>query len=222
MRPCLVYNLGLIDYDKAFELQERLHKARKAGAISDVLLLLQHPPVFTIGRSGTANDIIASEEVLDRENIQVFRTSRGGEVTYHGPGQLVGYPILHLRQNKLTVHQYVWNLEEMVMRTLADFGIESQRVAGRRGVWVGGEKVCSLGLRISSEVSMHGFSLNVNTDLRYFTYIIPCGITDATITSLSRLLGHEVKMEEVEEKLLRRFSEVFDFELERRERLSCV
>lgn len=222
MRTCLVYNLGLIEYDKALELQERLHKNRKSGAISDVLLLLQHPSVFTIGRSGTAHDIIASEEVLDRENIQVFRTSRGGEVTYHGPGQLVGYPILHLRQNKLTVHEYVWNLEEMVMRTLTDFGINSQRIARRRGVWVGGEKICSLGLRISSEVSMHGFSLNVNTDLKHFTYIVPCGITDATITSMSRLLGCEVKMEEVEEKLLQRFSEVFNLQLQREERLACV
>jgi len=222
MRLCSVYNLGLIDYDRALELQERLHKSRKSGAISDVLLLLQHPSVFTIGRSGTANDIIASEELLDRENIQVFRTSRGGEVTYHGPGQLVGYPILHLREDKLTVHQYVWNLEEMVMRTLTDFGIDSQRVSGRRGVWVGGEKICSLGLRISSEVSMHGFSLNVNTDLKHFTYIVPCGITDATITSLSKLLGYEVKMEEVEEKLLQRFSEVFNLQLQRGERLACV
>jgi len=217
-----VYNLGLIDYDKALELQERLLKSRKSGAISDVLLLLQHPSVFTVGRSGTVNDIIADEEVLDKESIQVFRTSRGGEVTYHGPGQLVGYPILHLRENKLTVHQYVWNLEEMVIRTLADFGIDGQRVPGRRGVWVGAEKICSLGLRISSEVSMHGFSLNISTDLKYFTYIVPCGITDATITSLSKLLGREVKIEEVEEKLLQRFSQVFDLKLERGERLAYV
>ena len=215
-KVCLVYNLGLIDYQEAAELQERLLTSRKSGAISDVLLLLQHPPVFTIGRSGKAEDVIVSEESLARENIPIYRTSRGGEVTYHGPGQLVGYPILHLREDGLTVHQLVWNLEEVIIRTLMDFGIGSQRVPKLRGVWVGEEKICSLGLRISREVSMHGFSLNVNTDLKYFTYIVPCGISDASITSVSKLLGHEVTIEEVEEKLLQHFSQVFNLELERR------
>ena len=221
-RLCLVYDLGLVDYQKGLELQERLLDSRKAGTISDVLLLLQHPSVFTIGRSGKVEDIIVSEETLGKENIPVFHTSRGGEVTYHGPGQLVGYPILHLREDGLTVHQYVWNLEDVIIRTLMDFGISGQRVSGWRGVWVGEEKICSLGLRISGEVSMHGFSLNVNTDLKYFTYIVPCGLTDATITSVSSLLGHEVTIEEVEEKLLQRFSQVFDLKLEWRKGLPDV
>jgi len=218
-RVCLVYDLGLIDYDKALELQEKLLNSRKSGAISDVLLLLQHPSVFTIGRSGSAKDITVSEEILDKENIPIFRTSRGGEVTYHGPGQLVGYPILHLKEDGLTLHQYVWNLEDVIIRTLTDFGIDGQRVSGRRGVWVGDEKICSLGLRISREVSMHGFSLNVNTNLKYFTYIVPCGITDVSITSVSKLLGRQVTIEEVKEKLLQHFSQVFELKLERGGRL---
>jgi len=218
-KVCLVYDLGLVDYNKGLLLQEKLLNSRKAGAISDVLLLLQHPSVFTIGRSGIAENVIASEETLVKEGISVFHTSRGGDVTYHGPGQLVGYPILNLRENSLSVHRYVWDLEEIVIRTLADFGISGQRVSERRGVWVGEEKVCALGLRVSREVSMHGFALNVNTDLKYFTYIIPCGITGVSITSVSKLLGHEVAIREIQESLLRHFSQVFRFTLKFGERL---
>ena len=218
-KACLVYDLGLVDYHKGLLLQEKLLNSRKAGTISDVLLLFQHPSVFTIGRAGIVENIIVPKEALVREGIPVFHTNRGGDVTYHGPGQLVSYPILNLKENGLTVHQYVWNLEEVVIRTLSDFGIDSQRVSGRRGVWVGEEKVCALGLRISGEVSMHGFALNVNTNLKYFTYIIPCGITGVSITSVSKLLGHELEIEEIQENLLRHFSQVFRFTLEYGERL---
>jgi len=145
-KVCLVYDLGLVDYHKGLLLQERLLDSRKSGAIPDVLLLLQHPSVFTMGRSGIVENIIVPEETLVKEGIPVFHTNRGGDITYHGPGQLVGYPILNLRENGLTVHQYVWDLEEIVIRTLADFGIGGQRVSGRRGVWVGRQKICALGL----------------------------------------------------------------------------
>jgi len=219
MKVCLVYDLGLVDYHKGLLLQERLLNSRKCGAISDVLLLLQHPSVFTIGRSGIVENIIVPEETLVKEGIPVFHTNRGGDITYHGPGQLVGYPILNLRENGLTVHQYVWDLEEIVIRTLADFGIDGQRISGLRGVWVGRQKICALGLRISREVSMHGFALNVNTNLKYFTYIIPCGITGVSITSVSKLLGHEVKIGEIQENLLRHFSQVFKLTLEYGEEL---
>ncbi len=218
-KVCLVYELGLVDYCRGLLLQERLLNSRKCGAISDVLLLLQHPSVFTIGHSGIVENIIVSEETLVKEGVPVFYTNRGGDVTYHGPGQLVGYPILNLREDGLTVHQYVWNLEEVVIRTLSDFGIGGQRVSKRRGVWVGEEKVCALGLRVSGQVSMHGFALNVNTNLKYFTYIIPCGITGASITSVSKLVGHEVEIGEIQENLLRHFSQVFRFTLEYGERL---
>jgi len=219
MKVCLVYDLGLVDYHKGLLLQERLLNSRKCGAISDVLLLLQHPSVFTLGRSGIVGNIIVPAETLVREGIPVFHTNRGGDITYHGPGQLVGYPILNLREDGLTVHQYVWNLEEIVIRTLADFGLGGQRISGRRGVWVGRQKICALGLRISREVSMHGFALNVNTNLKYFTYIIPCGITGVSITSVSKLLGHEVEIGEIQENLLRHFSQVFRLTLEYGERL---
>ena len=213
-KACLIYDLGLVDYHQGLLLQEKLLNLRKSGTISDVLLLLQHPSVFTIGHSGIVENIIVSKETLVREGIPVFHTNRGGDVTYHGPGQLVAYPILNLRENHLSVGEYIWNLEEVVIRTLADFGIGGQRVSGRRGVWVGEEKVSALGLRISGKVSQHGFALNVNTSLKYFTYIIPCGITGVSITSVSKLLGHELEIEEIQENLLRHFSQLFGFTLE--------
>ncbi len=218
-KVCLVYALGLVDYHRGLLLQEKLLNSRKSGAISDVLLLLQHPSVFTMGRSGIVENTIVPKETLVKESIPVFHTNRGGDITYHGPGQLVGYPILNLREDGLTVHQYVWDLEEIVIRTLADFRIGGQRISGRRGVWVGRQKICSLGLRISREVSMHGFALNVNTNLKYFTYIIPCGITGVSITSVSKLLGREVEIGEIQENLLRHFSQVFRLTLEYGERL---
>ncbi len=213
-KVCLVYILGLVDYQKGLLLQERLLALRKCGTISDVLLLLQHPSVLTIGRSGVDKNIIVPKETLIEEGIPVFYTNRGGDVTYHGPGQIIGYPILHLTENNLTVHQYVWNLEEIVIRTLADFGIVGQRVSGFRGVWVGGEKISALGVRVSGRVTMHGFALNVNANLRYFTYIVPCGIIGASVTSISKLLGHEVELKDIQESLLRHFSQVFTFTLE--------
>ena len=218
-KVCLVYALGLVDYHKGLLLQERLLSSRKSGAISDVLLLLQHPSVLTMGRSGVDKNIIVPKETLVKEGVSVFYTNRGGDITYHGPGQLVGYPILNLMENGLTVHQYVWNLEEVVIKTLADFGIGGQRVSEWRGVWVGEEKICALGVRVSGQVSMHGFALNVNTNLKYFTYIVPCGITGVSITSVSKLLGHEVEIEEIRRSLLRHFSQVFRFTLEYGERL---
>jgi lipoyl(octanoyl) transferase len=157
-------------------------------------------------------------DTLDKEGIQVVYTNRGGDITYHGPGQIVGYPILNLSENDLTVHQYVWSLEEIIIRTLADYGIDGQRVASKRGVWVGDEKICSIGLRVSGAISMHGFALNVNTDLKYFSYIVPCGLTGVSITSLAKLLGREVAIEETQEILLRHFFQVFNFKLEYKER----
>jgi len=213
-KVCLVHILGLVDYHKGLLLQERLLALRKCGAISDVLLLLQHPSVLTIGRSGIDKNIIIPKETLVEEGIPVFYTNRGGDVTYHGPGQIVGYPILHLIENGLTVHQYVWNLEEIVIRTLADLGIDSQRIPELRGVWVGQEKICAVGVRVSGRVTMHGFALNVNTNLKYFTYIVPCGIMGRSVTSISKLLGHEVDIKEIQERLLRHFSQVFTFTLE--------
>lgn len=218
-KDCLVYDLGLVDYHRGLLLQEKLLNLRKSGAIPDLLLLLQHPSVFTIGHSGIVENIIVAKQTLLREGIPVFHTNRGGDVTYHGPGQLVAYPVLNLRENHLSVGEYIWNLEEVVIRTLADFGIGGRRASGRRGVWVGEEKVAALGLRISGQVSQHGFALNVNTNLKYFSYIVPCGIAGVSITSLAKLLGHPVEMAEIRERLLPHFSQLFGFNLEYGERL---
>ena len=218
-RICAVTYLGITSYQAALKLQQRLVRLRTDEVIPDLLLLLQHPPVFTVGRFNGQDDIIVSRERLSQEGIKVFETSRGGSVTYHGPGQLVGYPILKLKENHLGVRQYIWKLEGTVIRTLADFGIDGQRVLGRRGVWVGEEKVCALGLRINGKVSMHGFALNVNTDLKYFSYIRPCGIPGMPVTSVAKLLGHQVEIDEVREHLLRYFSEVFKVTLEYVEKL---
>ncbi|MBN1383128.1 MAG: lipoyl(octanoyl) transferase LipB [Deltaproteobacteria bacterium] len=217
-KVCAVYNLGLVDYRQGLLLQEKLLASRKSGAISDVLLLLEHPSVFTMGRAGKDENIVTPTDALAEEGIPVFYTSRGGDVTYHGPGQIVGYPILDLRENGLTVHQYIWNLEEVVIRTLADYGIDGRRVEKLRGVWVGNEKICSLGVRISSATTMHGFALNVNTNLKFFSYIVPCGITGVSMTSISKLLGHEAEIEETQKILLRYFSQVFKVTLQDRER----
>jgi len=210
-KACLVYDLGIKGYLEALDLQNRLVEARVADEIGDILLLLEHPPVFTIGRSGEIDNIRAPD--LVRRNSAVFYTNRGGDITYHGPGQLVGYPIFSLKESGLSVHQYVWNLEETVVKALACLGIAGHRVAGYPGVWVGGEKVCSLGLHVTRGVSMHGFALNVNTDLKYFTYIIPCGIVDRGVTSVAKLTGQKVDMQTVKEYLIRSFSQVFGVNL---------
>ncbi|MBN1664650.1 MAG: lipoyl(octanoyl) transferase LipB [Deltaproteobacteria bacterium] len=217
-KVCTVYNLGLVDYRQGLSLQEKLLASRKAGVIPDVLLLLEHPSVFTMGLSGADEHIMVPADALAEEGIPVFSTNRGGDVTYHGPGQIVGYPILSLRENDLTVHQYIWNLEEVVLRTLTDYGIDGQRIEELRGVWVRNEKVCSIGVRVSGATTMHGFALNVNNDLKFFSYIVPCGITGVSMTSVAKLLGHEVEIKETQEILLRHFSSVFGLHLQNSER----
>ena len=201
--------LGVIPYERALKLQQGLTQARAKGAIPDVLLLLQHPPVFTIGRFRGEEDIIVPPATLTQKGAAVFYTNRGGGITYHGPGQLVGYPILNLKENGLDVREYIWKLEEVIIKLLLTLGIQGRRVAKYPGVWVGEEKVCSIGIHIGHYITMHGFALNVNTDLRYFEFINPCGIKGKVMTSVSKLLGHPVEVETVIECLLNCFSEVF-------------
>lgn len=213
LRPCQAFRLGVIEYEDALRLQNHLVQARGEGKIEDTLLLLQHPPVITMGRSGKMQNLLASETTLQEEKIQVFRTDRGGDFTYHGPGQLVTYPILDLRLLGLSVPGYVWNLEEMVIRVLARFGISAGRVEKLRGVWVGQEKIASLGVHLSRWISKHGVALNVNTDLTPFRWINPCGITDRRITSMAKVLGRSLPMEEIESFTLEAFAGVFGFSL---------
>ncbi len=219
MGKCLASYLGLVPYEPALHLQQRLVAARAEYRIPDVLLLLQHPPVFTIGRFRGENDIIAPPEIMAQEGIEVFHTNRGGSVTYHGPGQLVGYPILNLRELNVGVRDYVWRLEEVIIRLLGDFAISAGRNSKYPGVWVGNEKICSLGINISRHITMHGFALNVSTNLKHFDYINPCGIKNAIMTSISKVLGHHVDIEATIEPLLQHFSDVFGVKCTRNESL---
>ncbi len=207
-----VRRLGVIGYAEGLELQQALVDQRKAGSIPDQLLLLEHPPVITLGVK-TRNDrghIVAPADLLSRQGVEVFESGRGGDVTYHGPGQLVGYPIIDLKPDRCDVHRYVRDLEEVLIRTAAAFGIESGRVPGLTGVWVGQDKLAAIGVRISRWVTSHGFALNVTTDLSHFDFIIPCGIVDRGVTSIQKILGRPVPLEDVESAVTDAFLEVFD------------
>ena len=207
-----VRRLGVMPYAGALELQQRLVEARKAGTIPDQLLLLQHPPVITLGvktRNARSN-VVGSPAALRSAGIEVYETGRGGDVTYHGPGQLVGYPILDLRPDRCDVHRYVRDLEQVLIDTAAKFGVTAERSAGLTGAWVGGDKVAAIGVRISRWVTSHGFALNVATDLSHFSYIVPCGIADRGVTSLSGLLGRTVRIRDVEDAAIAAFAAVFE------------
>lgn len=211
---CLVYDLGTVAYPQSLELQQALHRARREGRVPDVLLLLEHPSVLTVGRSGRPGDILAPEEALAREGIAVFATDRGGQVTYHGPGQLVAYPILDLRGRGLAVTEYVRLLEQTVIDLLSGFRIPATRLPGYPGVWVEGEKICALGVHISHGITRHGFALNVDPDLCHFALINPCGITDRGVTSMARLLGRGATVAQVKPRLQESFARTFGFRLE--------
>ena len=211
----IVRRLGLVDYDAALVLQQQLVEDRRAGRIADTLLLLQHPPVITLGvrTRGRTENIVATPEALRRAGVIVRETGRGGDVTFHGPGQLVGYPILDLRPDRCDVHRYVRDLEEALIASIEEFGIHAGRVQGLTGVWVGPagreEKVAAIGIRISRWITSHGFALNVATDLTHFELIVPCGIADRGVTSLERLIGRPVAMKDVEDAVVRGFERVF-------------
>jgi lipoyl(octanoyl) transferase len=207
----VVRRLGIVPYGEALELQRGLVEARKAGSIPDQLLLLQHPPVITLGAK-VRNDrshVLASEEALHAAGVALFEAGRGGDVTYHGPGQLVGYPILDLRPDRCDVHRYVRDLEQVMIDTAAAFGIGAARVPGLTGAWVGRDKLAAIGVRISRWVTSHGFAFNVSTDLAHFELIVPCGIADRGVTSLSRLLGRNVAVGAVEDAVIEAFAGVF-------------
>jgi len=211
---CTVYQLGLIAYSEAYHLQRQLLWQRVNDEIADTLLLLEHPPTITIGKSGKLENVLASQAQLAEAGVSLFFVDRGGDVTYHGPGQLVAYPIIDLRHRGRDVHQYVRDLEEVIIRLLNDFSINACRDRKHTGVWVGGKEIAAIGLRVSKWVSMHGFALNVNTDLEQFSLINPCGFHDKKATSISALLSQDVSMDAVTEKLLARFPEVFDSQME--------
>jgi lipoyl(octanoyl) transferase len=221
----------LIGYAEAFELQKRIVAARKADAIGDVLLLCEHPHVITLGRSGKRENLLASERVLAQKGVELHETNRGGDITYHGPGQIVGYPVIQLAAIRRDVVWYVRMLEEVMIRACADFGVEARREEGKTGAWIdaqktdspqraqssqssekaqsAAEKIGAIGVHISRWVTSHGFAFNVATDLRYFELIVPCGIAERKATSLEKVLGRAVKRNEAATKLVEHFGEVF-------------
>ena len=213
MRICRIVDLGSIGYAEAWALQKRVAAARKAGAIEDVLLLCEHPHVITQGRNGKREHLLTSEHVLRQKGVEFHATDRGGDITYHGPGQIVGYPILNLGAIRRDVVWYVRTLEEAMIRATAEFGIIAERVAGKTGIWVRAgnteEKLAAIGVHISRWVTSHGFAYNVSTDLRNFDLIVPCGIADRKATSLEKLLGRSVEEKEVAPRIAKHLGELF-------------
>ena len=211
-KVCQTLYLGLVPYDAALKYQEELVQARAEGSIPDTLLLLQHPHVFTTGRFRGEKDILVAPDVLRNDGISMFHTSRGGSITYHGPGQLVGYPIINLRESHIGVRKYVRQLEEVIIKTLASFGFEGQRIRHYPGVWFRKRKICSIGVKVVHHITMHGFALNVNCDLRYFTYINPCSLDSNIMTSLAQELKDDIAVQDIVNRLIPVFSSVFDEE----------
>ena len=217
-KNCAVVDLGLISYAAAYALQQQVVAARKRGDLPDVLLLCEHPHVITLGRNGKTANLRASDRLLAQMNVDFCETDRGGDITYHGPGQIVGYPILDLTEHRRDVRWYVQLLEEMMIRSSAEFGIVARRVEGRHGLWVDTaadqeEKLAAIGVHLSRWVTSHGFAYNVSTDLRYFDLIVPCGIPGKRATSLERLLNHAVSLDEVKPKLTTHFGDIFNREI---------
>jgi len=212
-RPLDVRRLGRVPYAEALALQRSLVEERRAGAIRDTLLLLEHPHVLTVGVRGDGgrSHILASDETLASRGIEVHETGRGGDITYHGPGQIVGYPIIDLNPDRRDVHRYVRDLEAVLIGVAAGYGIEAGRVEGLTGVWVGDEKLAAIGVRIARWITSHGFALNVTTSLDHFELIVPCGIADRGVTSLERLLGRPIPTAEVENGIIEQFAKVFCF-----------
>jgi lipoyl(octanoyl) transferase len=218
LNTCRIVDLGLIGYSEAWALQKRLVVARKADAIGDVLILCEHPHVITLGRNAKREHLLASEHVLKQKGVELHATDRGGDITYHGPGQIVGYPILNLGAIRRDVVWYVRMLEEAMIRTTREFGVDAVRENGKTGIWVrsanSAEKLAAIGVHISRWVTSHGFAFNVSTDLRFFDLIVPCGIADRKPTSLEKILVRAIECREVTPHLVKRFGEVFGLEMQ--------
>jgi lipoate-protein ligase B len=204
-------DLGLIDYKEAWDLQKIVFNQRVNGDIPDTLFLLEHPHTYTLGKVAHKNNLIGSDDFLKKNNISVFDIDRGGDITYHGPGQIVGYPIINLEDWKKDTHKYLRALEEVIMKTCVDYGLNPSRDSKYTGVWIGEKKIAAIGIKVSRWVTMHGFAFNIKTDLNMFKGIIPCGINDKDVTSLKNELGKEITLDEVKKSLLKNFKEIFDY-----------
>ena len=207
-----VRRLGTVPYTEALKLQRELVEERRANRVPDLLLLLQHPPVITLGVKGDGGrtNVLVTDERLAELGVEISETGRGGDVTYHGPGQIVGYPILDLKPDRCDVHRYVRDLEEVMIRVCADYGVTAERIKGLTGTWVGNEKIGAIGVRISRWITSHGFAFNVNTNLQEFGLIVPCGIADHGVTSLERVTGRAVSLADAEDRVVNHFVAVFE------------
>jgi lipoyl(octanoyl) transferase len=215
-RELLVCRLGTVDYSEAWKLQAELAEHRGRDQLPDVLLLLQHPHTYTLGRRGTEQNILLSSAELRRRGIAIHHVDRGGDVTYHGPGQLVGYPILKLPAERLDYVRYIRDLEVALLNAVRDLGVGAHLHEGFSGIWMGDEKLCAIGIKIDAHgVTSHGFAINVNVDLDYFAHIVPCGIRDKGVTSLARIAGRKVSMRRVEEAVIRRLTSHFSIDVSR-------
>ena len=221
-RPAQLYDLGIVPYADALELQRTLHAQRVAGAIPDTLLLLEHPPVITLGKAFHPEHLRYAREFYAQQGIELHPTDRGGDVTCHNPGQLVGYPIFDVAQHGRDLHKFLRDIEQAIIDALRAFGVEGHRESGYTGVWVGDAKIAAIGIKVTKWVSMHGFALNVNNDLRLFQTIVPCGIADRPVTSLQQVLGRVVPMETVKQNIVRSFERVFGIELTHADRYNGV
>jgi len=221
-KTCILHSAGRIDYETALSWQKNLvQRLKESDSEPNHLILLEHPPVVTIGRRGTGRNIIADEKRLKQEGVKIFHTNRGGDVTYHGPGQIVGYPIIRLSDFARDIGKYLRAIEEVVIRTLKRFDIEGERKPKYTGVWVGEEKICAIGVAISRWITSHGWALNVNSNLSHFDLIIPCGISGKRVTSIRKILGGEMEADEVREALVESFAGVFRFEILNWEESAC-
>jgi lipoyl(octanoyl) transferase len=209
----LVYcDLGLIDYKDAWDLQKSIHQLRIENKIDDVLFLLEHPHTYTLGRTADKENLVGDKKYLDENNISVYDIDRGGDITYHGPGQIVGYPIINLTNWKQDTHKYLRSIEEVIINVLKEHGLNGTRVEKYTGVWLDDRKICAIGIKVSRWITMHGFAFNVNTDLNLFKGIIPCGINDKAVTSLNSELKKEILLSEVKEKIIHHLSAEFNYD----------
>lgn len=209
----LVYcDLGLFDYKDAWDLQKSIHQQRVENKIDDVLFLLEHPHTYTLGKVADKKNLIGDEKYLTENKISVYDIDRGGDITYHGPGQIVGYPIISLTNWKMDTHKYLRAIEEAIIKVCSEYGLNGSRVDKYTGVWIEDRKICAIGIKVSRWVTMHGFAFNVNTDLKLFNGIIPCGISDKDVTSLSKELNKEVSLKEVKEKIIHHFMNEFQYQ----------
>ncbi len=228
------YDLGLIPYREAWDLQHEIQakiieekRAEQKGTFSgermdDILLLVEHPHVYTLGKSGEEQHLLRSNEELQALDAEFVKIDRGGDITYHGPGQIVGYPIMDLDRHFTDIHKYLRYLEEVIILTCKEYGFDAGRIEGLTGVWIGDKKICAMGIRSSRWVTMHGFAFNVNAHLDYFSHIVPCGIQDKTVTSLEELCGTKIDMEECKSRVLKNFEQVFYVQIHRQSALPAA